>query len=130
MSEYKWIVKYVDGSTFTNLDGPPDQAPRGGVIGIAEADEEAGRRIRVGYDFYFWLQHYGEKNRDDLGFWAEGTVLDLDRYLDLPGYYKVRLRGQYVQNDLFKKLHYELTQDDRLPSKSADDRDEEPETNL
>lgn len=49
----RWKI-YYDESTFSYLDGEPNETPQFGVICILQDDELVGRKILHFYDWYFW----------------------------------------------------------------------------
>ena len=50
----KWKIFYDDFTTYTNLDGPPENAKAWGVQVIALEDERIGRTIQFKKDYYLW----------------------------------------------------------------------------
>jgi hypothetical protein len=61
----QWRIYYGDGSTFSDEDGSPEQAPAVNVQVIAQAaDPGIGRRTCARYDF-FWFDN-GEWHGSDL----------------------------------------------------------------
>lgn len=72
MSSVKsWTVTYLDGSTFTSDDGPPEAAPPDGVLVIMEYLADDARRLVQSGDYYFWL---GSQ-------WTTGSRTDLERWM-------------------------------------------------
>lgn len=65
-----WLILYGDGSTFSNLDGPPHEAPRTGVMQTFFMDERTGVSIESSL-----IGHWGWKDGrwfgfdDHMGFW-------------------------------------------------------------
>lgn len=49
-----WRIYYADGTTFSNAQGDPRDAPRVGVIAVAQEDAEVGYRIVHAHDYYYW----------------------------------------------------------------------------
>lgn len=49
-----WRIYYHDGSTFSNEDGEPSQAPADGIEVIVQVDARAGRSVIEGKDFYIF----------------------------------------------------------------------------
>lgn len=107
-----WIVWYDDGSSFSSLEGSPQDAPRIGVICICERSQEHGRIIWVGHDYYWW--------HDD-GVWVGGDASGLNDYLDQPGAYKVRLKGRSVPATRHHRIYKLACEDTRLPPKTSND---------
>jgi len=52
MSRPDWRIYYSDGGTFDSLDGSPHDAPSEGFICAVGYDEQGGRYIMHGWDFY------------------------------------------------------------------------------
>ena len=50
----EWKIYYDDGSTFSDLDGEPHEAPPEGFICAVGWDENGDRYIMHGWDFYCW----------------------------------------------------------------------------
>lgn len=69
MTVTSWTVTYLDGSTFTSDDGPPEFAPPDGVLVIMEYGDV--RRLIQSGDYYFWM---GEQ-------WTTGSRADLERWI-------------------------------------------------
>ena len=66
----EWAILYADGSTFSNLDGEPHEAPRHGVQMTFWADEETGVCIEdspIGY--WYWRSNRWFGCDDHMGFW-------------------------------------------------------------
>src|SRR3990167_5592916 len=63
-----WKLYYGDGSTYSNEDGLPEDAPCGRVIAAAFYDEDNRRRICHQADYYIWdgTRWY---SASDSGFW-------------------------------------------------------------
>jgi len=106
---FSWIIWYDDGSSFTNLDGKIHEAPRWGVMCIAQYSKDHGRVIVHGYDYYFW-----EKDE-----WLSGDLVGLIDYLTRDGIEKVVLIGRSVPPAEFWKIYELANQDPRLPPRSS-----------
>ena len=104
----KWIVHYIDGTTFSSEDGDPEDAPRQGVALVAESDKDAGRILHWNQDTYC-----REGNR-----WVPHDRYSCERYLDTEKH-PIRLVGYWVQNDVFWKLYKSALTDPRLPEKTC-----------
>jgi len=68
-----WRIYYRDGSTYDNLNGPPEGAPRLGVQLINIATEKEGRVTISEKDYYCW--------RADLGYWIGVDINGLFTFL-------------------------------------------------
>lgn len=66
----EWIIRYEDGSTFSNLDGMPWEAPRWGVMRVYYADDVVGVCVEEStVGFWGWLGDCWVGFRDEMGFW-------------------------------------------------------------
>lgn len=93
-----WKIFYFDGSTFSNLDGAPQDAPGLGVLAIKQVDGVLGYEILHGdgprvIDWYWWEDRA----------WVSGDMAGLVQYLASPGWKKV-LAGRSVHNDTFRAV--------------------------
>jgi hypothetical protein len=87
----RWKVYYGDGSTFSDKDGPPSQAPTLNVQIIIVRDDDPnsqlGRYPVHRFDYYWW---------DDPE-WFGGDLFGLFDYLSRPGDKRV-LFGRTISN--------------------------------
>lgn len=97
-------VYYADGSTF---DGDPFEAPGLGVLLVVEKDEEHGRRIVSGGDYFVWNERW----------WAVDQMGMID-YLLQPGPRKV-LIGRMVSNEDYRKVYTAADTDADFPVRTA-----------
>lgn len=51
-----WKIYYSDGTTYSDLDGPPEQAPALDVQVIVQLDDTGGRYNQMGSDYYIWRE--------------------------------------------------------------------------
>ena len=105
-----WKIYYDDGSTFSNEDGSPYEAPGLGVQIVAVENEKVGRVIYSMNDFYW----YDTKN----DCWYGGEKFGLFDYLSSTGMKKV-VFGRYILNSEFEKIYKVAIDDPYLPPKSA-----------
>lgn len=54
MATLDWRIYYDDGSTFDSSMGEPEDAPGFGVQCVVEADDDAGRVVLAGFDWYYY----------------------------------------------------------------------------
>jgi len=54
MLQLTWRIYYSDGSTFDNSDGEPSEAPQWGFVCAIGYEQDGGRYIMQGWDFYRW----------------------------------------------------------------------------
>jgi hypothetical protein len=112
----EWIVYYADGSSFTNEDGTPENAPRDGVQCVAIANENFGKVLWHGgtsENFAFYCWHDTE--------WVPHDMLGLMTYLGQPGATKIVLRGYAIPVAAFRTIYYAAVEDQRLPFKTDQD---------
>jgi len=65
-----WLILYDDGSTFTNLDGAPHEAPRSGVMQTFYMDDATGVSVEsspIGH--WIWKRNRWFGVDDHMGFW-------------------------------------------------------------
>ena len=68
MPVLKWAIFYDDRKEpYTNIDGPFEDAPGDGVLGVIEADEDCGYVIYHKCDYYFELEDGSIGMTNDLG---------------------------------------------------------------
>ena len=107
----RWIVWYDGGTSFSNLDGAPHEAPRWGVLAIAAYSGAHGRMIWHGTDFYCWV-----------GEWISCDSAGLLDYLgNRPGAEKIVMMGRHVPPDEFHRVYRLADTDPRLPPRSSRD---------
>lgn len=106
----KWRIYYADGSTYSDADGDPFDAPALGALVVACEDATVGRILVYGHSFYFW---YPEHER-----WWAGNLLGLVNYLTKPGPRRV-LIGEEVPNPKWDAAIERASADDYLPPKTA-----------
>ena len=113
MTETIWKIFYGDGSTYSNLDGSPYDAPSDNVQAIVIRDPTIGRGIVAKCDLYWWVeseqQWFGLM--DKLGY-------GLFDYLRQPGPKKV-IFGRTVSNADYDAAIKAAIADPDFPPKSA-----------
>lgn len=107
---HRWIVWYDDGSSFTDRDGEPHEAPRWGVMCIAAYSADHGRMIWHGTDYYVWDTE-----------WISCDFVGLIDYLTRPGKEKTVLIGRHVSPRTFYAIYNAADSDPRLPPRSSRD---------
>ena len=109
----RWVVWYQDGSSFSDDDGQPWDAPRAGVICITQAAEDCGRFLIKETNFFCW--HFDEQQ------FVPHDTLGMHDYLSQPGKEKVVLRGWWATKERFFEIcNHALTEaDSGLPAMSA-----------
>ena len=114
MSSHDFKVWYDNGATYT---GPPEQAPKRGVICIAQKDPDCGRTICRSDDFYIYSIFDGRPG------WQGVDQFGLHDYLIEPGY-KLVLFGRTIGNNEYKEILRKAIYDPDLPVKSPWDSGE------
>lgn len=98
-----WCIWYIDGTTFTSEDGPPEDAPGSGVVVIAQdggnhdtpyVKSGQGYGVVEGRDWYLY----------DRGHWFSSDMAGLVQYVTEPGA-KIVKAGRWVPPDVFAQLH-------------------------
>jgi hypothetical protein len=102
----EWIIFYGDGTTFTNQDGEPWEAPRQNVQVVVRRDETEGRRLGYDRDYYCW--HEGEQQ------WIPHDEHGLIYYLNTEPYC-IRLCGYWISDREFQTILAQANTDNRLP---------------
>jgi hypothetical protein len=116
----KWVVWYSDGSSFTDQDGAPHEAPRWGVLCVSAYSGDHGRMIWHGTDYYGWV-----------GEWVSFDSAGLLDYLgNHPGSEKVVLIGRHVPPDMFHRVYELANTDPRLPPRTSRDAMEDKRPQL
>ena len=110
MTNLKWKVLYIDGSTFSTDDGDPCDAPGGGVLAVAQEDNVVGVAIHQGNDFYVFHEQYGG--------WYGLDHFGFTQFLMRPGLKVVKL-GESMTTARYKELLKSLRDDPGFPNKSA-----------
>lgn len=105
----EWRIYYDDGSTFSNAEGAPHEAPALGVQMILQADPVVGRQVITGKDFYYF----------DLGAWMSADWFGLWDYLCRPGAEKTVRFGRNMRSQDYHALMGRAVKDPDFPPKSA-----------
>lgn len=87
----------------------PQDAPRWGVICVAQASRDHGRVIWHGGDYYWW--EHGE--------WLRSDLVGLIDYLTRPGTEKIVVIGRTVPPAHFHRIFQMAVNDPRLPPKTS-----------
>ncbi len=106
----KWVIYYADGSSFSDLDGPPEAAPRCYVQCIAVANIGCGHYVLGEQNFYCW--------HDDQ--WVPHDTSGLYQYLAAPGKEKIVLQGYWMDRTKYFQMRKRARQDSRLPPATAE----------
>jgi hypothetical protein len=106
----EWIVWYEDGTSFSHNDGAPHEAPRRGVLVVANADKEVGRVLHHRADFYIWHSDHQ---------WLPADKWGLMDYLLEPGAEKIVLWGRITTRAVMHPVYVDAFNDTRLPVKTG-----------
>ncbi len=106
----RWVIEYTDGSTFSNEDGNPADAPGGGVLAVSQEDSTVGRLTYSGNDYYIFSEDYGG--------WMGMDVLGFVQYVMDAGPLIIKL-GKGMPTGKFIDVMKRIRSDPRLPKKSA-----------
>ena len=104
-----WIIYYEDGSSFTSSDGNPEDAPRLGVLLVANIDKEVGKILHHRADFYI-------RKMDQ---WLPADKFGLMDYLLEPGHYKIVLWGRITTRTIMHKVYVDAFNDTRMNQKTG-----------
>lgn len=106
--DINWIVYYEDETTFASSEGSPSEAPRRGVLVVANSDKEVGKVLHHRADFYVWRNE-----------WLPADRFGLMDYLLEPGSEKIVLWGRMTTRDIMQKIYIKALQDDRMSVKTG-----------
>lgn len=106
----KWKIYYIDGTSFSNADGSPEQAPGNGVGAVVQQDQTVGAVVHQGDNFYVFDQQYGG--------WYGLDYFGLGMYLAKPGFKIIKL-GETTTIEAHRRMVASLQDDPDLPNKSA-----------
>lgn len=103
-----WRIYYGDGSEVSELD--PYEVPGLNVQVIVQADEDVGRYVLHGHDFYWWMPDESQ--------WFGGDVFGLWDYLAQPGPRKV-IFARSLSNVEYKRILNRALTDPNFAPKTA-----------
>lgn len=106
----RYKIRYGDGTTYTDLDGEPQNAPKRNVQVISQTCDLVAHRIERDNDYYVWDESYnGWKGCDQFGLYD---------YLIDPGF-KIVLFGRQLTNEEYSAILTEATRDPDFPKKDS-----------
>ncbi len=111
-----WEIYYDDGTTFSDVDGSPLDAPSFGVIAVVTPDETVGRMVMHKWDWYYQV---------DGQWWGSDIYGVLDRLTHNLEVTALK-QGRNVNNTAYRRIIGEATTNPRFPKKSAKDYMESP----
>lgn len=112
MREAKFKIWYGDGSTYTDQDGRPEDAPKVNVQFIAVEDDMHGMGLCRNSDFYVWDFYDGMWGWQGVDRWG------FQDYMEQPGL-KLVLFGRTLGNVEYSEMLSKALHDDYLPQKTA-----------
>ena len=126
MEKVTWRLYYENGSTFTNLDGSPEDTPAYGFICAAFPDHDRegnsiGRMVMWGWDRYFYHEDYNE--------WWGCDRFGLDDRMGHRLPVRAVLFGRTVHTTVFREIFERAANDPDFPAKSGKKRIETPVQN-
>jgi hypothetical protein len=95
----RWVIHYSDGSTFSDEDGQPEDAPAFGVVCIVQPDPDRKRNIMHGWDWYY----YNDVEGNGPMWWGCDLHGLLDRMLHRLGV-RALVQGRTVSNDIWSEM--------------------------
>ncbi len=97
-----WRIYYADESTFSNEDGPPEMAPKTGVLAVCYFNIDNKREIGASKDFY-WYDETPIYKDIKTGTWMAGDVSGYYQYMFRSGK-KIVLFGAIVHDVIWRKM--------------------------
>ena len=114
----QWRIYYGDGLTYSNEDGPISSSCPFNVQAIVQADEDVGRQVLNGFDWYIYKT----------GRWY--GVLDIPSLLDQVvhdlGQINVVRMGRIIPSHKYREIMQVALRDEDFPRKSAVSKFEKP----
>jgi hypothetical protein len=117
---FQWRIYYDNGTTFDDQDGSPEDAPAHGLIAIVQRNDEVGRTVTNGWDYYYYnTDPKGE------GWWGCEIHGLLDRlFHNLP--VSAVKQGRTATTDVWHSVFQKAIDDPDFPKKSARLKRERP----
>jgi hypothetical protein len=106
----KWRIFYNDGSSFSNTDGNPEDAPGGAVLAVVQEDKSVGVLVHQLNDYYVFNEHFGG--------WCGLDHIGFTQYVMRPGLKIIKL-AESMSTNRYKRMIANIRKDPNLPSKSA-----------
>lgn len=104
-----WTVFYADGSTFSNEDGPPEDAPCTGVLAVCYFNIDNRREIGASKDYY-WYDETPIYQDIKSGSWFAGDVTGFYQYMFRPGKKIVKF-GAIVHDMIWRRELEKITKE-------------------
>lgn len=80
-----FAIYYADGTKYTNEDGPPERAPKTGVLAVAHFNLDNRREIATSKDFY-WYEPDPIFKDEKGGTFYGGDIAGFYQYMFRPGW--------------------------------------------
>lgn len=98
-----WTIYYDDGSTFSSLDGEPEDAPGYGVLAITQNRENT---VLASQDFYLY--------REDYGCWIEVHIEGLiDHLVTAAHHVRAVKAGRTVPLSVYERVLRDVAVDEK-----------------
>lgn len=94
----RWRLYYGDGTTFSNQDGTPDEAPGCNVMCAASYDGDNRRKMAGSADYYVF-----EADMSPDGRWLGVDLFGLWDYLARPGWKAVKF-GRMIGDEQYRRV--------------------------
>lgn len=112
----RWRIYYGDGSTYSDVDGSPEQSSHFNVQVIVVRDQDVGRRLIFGHAWYVF--------KDYLWFGIDDTEALIIQFLQDADKIRAVRAGMIVSPQAFKKIYAMAKNDPDFPEKSGYARSE------
>lgn len=112
----QWRIYYDDETTFDSTQGTPEEAPSFGILCVTMRDDEHGRLILNGWDWYYF---------DGVSWWGADVHGLLDRLLHNLPTRAVKI-GRMAPSEVWRKTYARASHDPDFPPKSARAKRERP----
>lgn len=113
-----WRIYYDDGSSFDSSMGSEEDAPSYGILCIVYPNEDFGRIVMSGWDWYFY--HDEEKN------WWGADIHGLCDQLCHNKPVRAVKQGRNAPDKIWKATIATATSDPDFPAKNAKSRRDKP----
>jgi len=103
----RWRVYYGDGTTFSDQDGSPDEAPSLNMQVVVQHTDREGRIMICEHDYYWFDPQVGE--------WVGGDLFGLFDFLQRRGGHGF---GRTIASDAYHTIKRRASYDPDFPRKS------------
>ena len=116
-----WRIYYEDGTTFTNLDGGPEDAPAFGMLMVVQHDDDVGRLVMHAWDWFYW-------RADHQQWWGADIYGLLDQLLHNKPISALK-QGRNTHTATYKAILQKAIEDPDFMPKSGNIQGERPHIN-